>query len=111
MTDATLKRRTPRRQGALPAAVAAVAAMSPDADATIGRFAASGYRTLAVAAGPPRGLAVIGLIGLSDPPRRDSAGLLTELRSLGVRAVDGHRAMRPPDDCGDRSPAYHRPCG
>ena len=61
--------------------------MTPEADDALERFAASGYRTLAVAAGPPTGLAVIGLIGLSDPPRPDSAGLLAELRSLGVSAV------------------------
>jgi H+-transporting ATPase len=70
-----------------PIAVAAVAAMTPQADDALKRFTASGYRTLAVAAGPPGGMALIGLIGISDPPRQDSAGLLAELRSLGVRAV------------------------
>ena len=70
-----------------PASVTALAPMTPEADNAFERFTASGYRTLAVAAGPPARLAVIGLIGLSDPPRRDSADLLAELRSLGVRAV------------------------
>ncbi|HTX49684.1 MAG TPA: HAD-IC family P-type ATPase [Caulobacteraceae bacterium] len=70
-----------------PAAIAAIAAMTPQAEEATERFAASGYRALAVAAGPPTALSVIGVIGLSDPPRRDSAGLLAELRSLGVRAV------------------------
>ena len=70
-----------------PAAIAAVAAMTGEARAAFARFAAAGYRTLAVAAGPEGALAVIGLIGLSDPPRRDSAGLLAELRGLSVRAV------------------------
>jgi len=47
-----------------------------------------GYRVLAVAAGPPDGrLTVIGLLALGDPPRSDSAGLITELRSMGVRTV------------------------
>ena len=32
-------------------------------------------------------MAVIGLIGLSDPPRADSAPLLAELRSFGIDAV------------------------
>ena len=88
--EATLKNPTGAKirvvKGA-PAAVAALAPMTPEADDALERFAASGYRTLAVAAGPPTGLAVIGLIGLSDPPRPDSAGLLAELRSLGVSAV------------------------
>ena len=70
-----------------PSAVAAVAEFAPEATAAIGRFDTAGYRTLAVAAGPPQHLAVVGLIGLSDPPRPDSAALLAELRSLGVRAV------------------------
>ncbi|MGB7043503.1 MAG: HAD-IC family P-type ATPase, partial [Methylocella sp.] len=70
-----------------PASVAALAPMAPEAHNAFERFTASGYRTLAVAAGPPARLAVIGLIGLSDPPRRDSARMLAELRSLGVRAV------------------------
>ena len=46
-----------------------------------------GYRVLAVAAGPPQRLTLIGLIALSDPPRKDSKGLLAELRSLGVKTV------------------------
>jgi H+-transporting ATPase len=70
-----------------PAAVAALAPMTVPANEALERFTASGYRTLAIAAGPPARLAVIGLIGLSDPPRADSAGLLAELRSLGVSAV------------------------
>jgi len=70
-----------------PVAVAAVAPMTPQVNAALDRFTASGYRTLAVAAGPPNAMAVIGLIAFSDPPRRDSAGLLAELRSLGVRTV------------------------
>lgn len=70
-----------------PAAVAAVAPMAAEANTALERFARSGYRTLAVAVGPPQDLTVIGLIGLSDLPRQDSAGLLAELRSLGVRTV------------------------
>ncbi|HVX78421.1 MAG TPA: HAD-IC family P-type ATPase [Bradyrhizobium sp.] len=70
-----------------PTAVAAVAPMTPEADRALERFTASGYRTLAVAAGPAARPAIIGLIGLSDPPRPDSAALLAELRSLGVGAV------------------------
>ena len=50
-------------------------------------LAAAGYRTIAVAAGPPGALVCIGLIAFSDPPRADSASLLAELRSLGVSTI------------------------
>jgi H+-transporting ATPase len=63
-----------------PAAVAAVAPMTPE-------IAAAGYRTLGVACGPPGELAFIGLIAFGDPPRADSRALLAELKSLGVRTV------------------------
>ena len=71
-----------------PAAVAAVAPMSPGIATAVESFAATGYRTLAVACGPPPGrLAVIGLIAFGDPPRADSRALLAELKSLGVSTV------------------------
>jgi H+-transporting ATPase len=47
----------------------------------------AGHRTIAVAAGPRDALELIGFIAFSDPPRADSAELLTELRSLGVLPV------------------------
>jgi H+-transporting ATPase len=47
----------------------------------------SGYRALAVAAGPSDSLQLIGLIGFGDTPRADSAGLLSELRAFGVLPV------------------------
>jgi H+-transporting ATPase len=40
-----------------------------------------------VAAGIPASVKVIGLIALSDPPRTDSASLISELHDLGVRTV------------------------
>ncbi|MEJ0018954.1 MAG: HAD-IC family P-type ATPase [Acetobacteraceae bacterium] len=70
-----------------PAAVAAVAAITPAGTADLQRFTEAGYRTLAVAAGRPDAMAMIGLIAFSDPPRADSAALLAELQSLGVRTV------------------------
>jgi len=71
-----------------PAAVAAIAPMSPGIATAVESFAATGYRTLAVACGPPSGrLAVIGLIAFGDPPRADSYALLAELKSLGVSTV------------------------
>jgi H+-transporting ATPase len=48
---------------------------------------ASGFRVLAVATGAPDTLTLAGLIALSDPPRDDSAALVTELHELGVRTV------------------------
>ena len=46
-----------------------------------------GFRVLAVAAGPPDAMKLIGLIALSDPPREDSASLISQLHGLGVRVV------------------------
>jgi H+-transporting ATPase len=46
-----------------------------------------GYRVLAVAAGPPASMQLAGLIALSDPPRTDSASLISELTTLGVSTV------------------------
>jgi H+-transporting ATPase len=46
-----------------------------------------GYRVLAVVAGAPTAMQLIGLIALSDPPRSDAAALITELKGLGVRMV------------------------
>jgi len=70
-----------------PAAVAIRAPLPPAAQAELARLTGAGYRTLAVAAGPPDDLAVIGLIGLSDPPRPESRRLLAEIRALGIRPV------------------------
>jgi H+-transporting ATPase len=47
-----------------------------------------GFRVLAVAAGPTaQTMQLLGLISLSDPPRSDSAALITALQALGVRTV------------------------
>lgn len=45
-----------------------------------------GYRTLAVARSTygPNHLNLVGLLPLADPPRKDSAAMIDELRSLGV---------------------------
>ena len=48
---------------------------------------AKGFRVLALAAGPPDAVKLVGLIALSDPPRKDSASLVSELHGLGVRTV------------------------
>jgi len=68
-------------------AIRALAPASPTAAATAQDLESKGFRVLAVAAGAPTEMKLMGLIALSDPPRTDSAALITELRALGVRTV------------------------
>jgi H+-transporting ATPase len=71
-----------------PIAVAnVVAIMNPDAAAAEAAFMDAGYRTIALAAGPPEAMDMVGLIAFSDRPRVDSAPLLAELKTLGVRTI------------------------
>jgi H+-transporting ATPase len=60
---------------------------SPACSAIVDSLQANGYRVLAVASGPAAKLQMVGLIALSDPPREDSAALIAELTSLGVRTI------------------------
>jgi H+-transporting ATPase len=69
------------------ATVGALAGPSPTASAAANELEAQGFRVLAVAAGPPAALQLLGLIALSDPARADSAALVVELQTLGVRTV------------------------
>ena len=69
------------------AAVMGLTEASAAATAAASELEGRGFRVLAVAAGPPPGLKLVGLIALSDPPRADSGALITELYSLGVRPV------------------------
>ena len=69
------------------AVVIGLAQPSPTATAAANTLEAQGFRVLAVAAGPPTAMKLAGLIALSDPPRPDSAALVTELHALGVRTV------------------------
>ena len=59
----------------------------PDALAVAHELEARGFRVLAVAAGPAEAIKLAGVIALSDPPRTDSAALIAELHTLGVRTV------------------------
>jgi len=68
-------------------AVTGLAQPSPTAAAAAAALEGHGFRVLAVAAGSPTALKLAGLIALSDPPRADSASLVTELHGLGVRTV------------------------
>jgi H+-transporting ATPase len=67
--------------------VNALAVPSPTATRTANELEAKGFRVLAVAAGPPAAMQLMGLIALSDPAREDSAALVTQLKTLGVRTV------------------------
>ena len=69
------------------AVVIGLAQPSPTATAAANELEAKGFRVLAVAAGPPTAMKLAGLIALSDPPRPDSAALVSELHGLGVRTV------------------------
>jgi H+-transporting ATPase len=69
------------------AAVIGLAQPSPAVAALAKELEGKGFRVLAVAVGPATALKLAGLIELSDPPRADSAKLVTELHDLGVRTV------------------------
>jgi H+-transporting ATPase len=71
-------------------AVTAVIALAPPSAANAAAAATlqhEGLRVLAVAAGPPAAMQLIGFIALSDPARDDAKTLLSQLRRLGVRTV------------------------
>jgi len=69
------------------AVVIGLAEASPTAAAAAKELEDKGFRVLAVAAGPATGMKLAGLVALSDPPRGDSAALISELNGLGVRTV------------------------
>jgi H+-transporting ATPase len=60
---------------------------SPACSTIVDELQARGYRVLAVASGEAAKLQMAGVIALSDPPREDSAALITELTDLGVRTI------------------------
>ncbi len=61
------------------------AAQQSTLDAAEKTLATSGARVLAVAAGPAGALQLLGVVGLSDPPRPDAANLIQQITQLGVR--------------------------
>jgi H+-transporting ATPase len=69
------------------AVIAAIADPSPPAAAMVEELQAKGFRVLVVAVGLAEPLCIAGVIALSDPPREDSAALITQLHELGVRTV------------------------
>jgi H+-transporting ATPase len=94
-SEATYRLAEGATQRAVKGAFSAVALLVPPsqadeaaaAEAAAQSLEAKGLRVLAVAAGAPTSLKLIGLIALSDPPRADSATLIQELTQLGVRTV------------------------
>ncbi len=90
MSEATATDATGRPQRIVKGAFAVVIGLaqpSPAASAAASELEGQGFRVLAVAAGPPTAMTLVGLIALSDPPRADSAALISELHDLGVRTV------------------------
>jgi H+-transporting ATPase len=69
------------------AVVARLAQSSPTAADAADELQGQGYRVLAVAVGSESAMTLAGLIALSDPPRAESAALITELHGLGVLTV------------------------
>lgn len=69
------------------AAVAGLARTSAAAASASKQLEDKGFRVLAVAEGIANAMTLAGLIALSDPPRADTATLVTELHGLGVRTV------------------------
>ncbi len=67
--------------------IVGLSAAPPTAAGIADELEKQGFRVLAVAAGPPASMQLMGLIALSDPPRTDSASLISELHDLGVRTV------------------------
>jgi H+-transporting ATPase len=67
--------------------VIALAQPAPEGQAAADELEKRGFRVLAVVAGPPSKLQLIGLIALSDPPRSDAKALISELLGLGVRTI------------------------
>src|SRR6202167_2356997 len=90
MSEASATDRSGATQRIVKGAFAVISGLtqpSPASAATAKDLEGKGFRVLAVAAGPPTALKLVGLIALSDPPRADSAQLISELHALGVGVV------------------------
>jgi H+-transporting ATPase len=69
------------------AAVSRLCAPEAGSAAEADALARAGARVLGLAVGPPEAMRLAGLVGLSDPPRTDSAALIEELRANGVQTL------------------------
>ena len=70
-----------------PRLVAAMAYNTPDPSAAVDALAQQGYRVIGIAEGSEERLEFVGLIGLYDPPRKDSKDLIESLRDLSVKVI------------------------
>ncbi len=90
ISEAEVVDQTARKQRVMKGAPAAVQRRTTRphlATMELRALAREGLRVLAVAAGPEEAMVLVGLIGLTDPPRSDSKELIGELRSMGVRTI------------------------
>jgi Ca2+-transporting ATPase len=77
-------------KGAVEAVLPLCADGTAGAAATNADMAARGLRVLAVAAGSgaePRGLQLLGLVGIADPPRSEAVAAVAQARAAGIRTV------------------------
>ena len=70
-----------------PRLVAAMTYNAPDITSQVDALAKQGYRVIGIASGSHERLEFVGLIGLFDPPRKDSKSLIESLQNLAVRVV------------------------
>jgi H+-transporting ATPase len=69
------------------AVIAALSQPSSAANEAAIELEAQGFRVLGVAIGTPNSMRLAGVIALGDPPRRESAACIAELRAMGVHTV------------------------
>jgi H+-transporting ATPase len=69
------------------AVIAAMAQASSAAEAAALELEAQSFRVLGVAVGPANAMRLVGVIALGDPPRRESAACIANLRGMGVDTV------------------------
>ncbi|MHA6794228.1 cation-translocating P-type ATPase [Pseudonocardia bannensis] len=59
----------------------------PDAESVVDRWTGIGRRVLAVAAGPPGAIRLLGLLALADPVRPDARRAVLAARAAGIRTI------------------------
>ncbi len=70
-----------------PEAVSAEVATGAEARRVVEQWTGEAYRVLAIAAGPPGGLTLLGLVGLADPVRPEARAAVLAARAAGIRPV------------------------
>ena len=73
-------------KGAVPA-ILKTSTFSADAVMKAEKWQSEGFRVIAVSRGEAGVSSIVGLIVLTDPPREDSAKLIGDLQTLGIRTV------------------------